>query len=397
MKTKKIISALKEGTFIQKSVNYLKRKVYSHLPIKNNKVVLVNFAGKGYGDNPKAIADEILKRSYGWDLVWVTQNIFQEFPKGIRVVEYDSIEAYKELTTARLWIFNIRNFPHPPKRKGQIYLQTWHGGGILLKRIEGMAQDILSPQYIASAKEDGLICDYILSSDNIRTEILRQYFWLGDNVKILEFGTPKDDIFFDERYQKTTAEKIRNLLGIGAETIIILYMPTFRDSEKAGFEQLDYQRIVDAFESKFNKKAVLVLRFHPNVRFKKTDYRNSNNIVDLTPYPDANDLLVACDFCIGDYTSSSIFRPPILGKVSFLYTPDYENYKNTRGLTEYYDLIPMKKAFTNDELIDIINEFDLEDYSERWKRFFSENPSYDDGNATDRVVNFLHGLLNDDR
>ncbi|WP_171339065.1 CDP-glycerol glycerophosphotransferase family protein, partial [Acinetobacter baumannii] len=41
------------------------------LPLNKRKVVFDNFGGRGYGDNPKYIADELLKQDENLDLVWV--------------------------------------------------------------------------------------------------------------------------------------------------------------------------------------------------------------------------------------------------------------------------------------------------------------------------------------
>ena len=35
--------------------------IFRIFPIKKNKVCFINFSGKGYGDNPKYITEEILK------------------------------------------------------------------------------------------------------------------------------------------------------------------------------------------------------------------------------------------------------------------------------------------------------------------------------------------------
>ena len=39
--------------------------IFRIFPIKKNKVCFINFSGKGYGDNPKYITEEILKENEG--------------------------------------------------------------------------------------------------------------------------------------------------------------------------------------------------------------------------------------------------------------------------------------------------------------------------------------------
>lgn len=43
------------------------------LPLNKRKVVFDNFGGRGYGDNPKYIADELLKQDENLVLVWVVE------------------------------------------------------------------------------------------------------------------------------------------------------------------------------------------------------------------------------------------------------------------------------------------------------------------------------------
>ncbi|HHD9377131.1 TPA: CDP-glycerol glycerophosphotransferase family protein [Streptococcus pneumoniae] len=77
------------------------------LPLNKRKVVFDNFGGRGYGDNPKYIADELLKQDENLDLVWVVENMSTFVPKGVRKVWYGSWGAFFEWSTAKVWIDNI--------------------------------------------------------------------------------------------------------------------------------------------------------------------------------------------------------------------------------------------------------------------------------------------------
>ena len=43
-------------------------------PVKKQKVVFNNFYGRGFGDNPKFIAEEILRQKLPYDLVWIAND-----------------------------------------------------------------------------------------------------------------------------------------------------------------------------------------------------------------------------------------------------------------------------------------------------------------------------------
>ena len=121
-------------------------KVFSIMPLKENKIIFDNFAGKGYADNPKYIANELLNRKLDLDLVWLLNDMEQILPVGIRKVKYNSIKSLYEYATAKVIVDNIRNSHLMKKRNGQIYLQTWHGSKPL-KYIEKDAENNLSAKF----------------------------------------------------------------------------------------------------------------------------------------------------------------------------------------------------------------------------------------------------------
>ena len=104
-------------------------------PIKKNKIVITNYYGKGFGDNGKAIANELHERKLDIDFVWLVEKNDESIPQWIRQVNYYSILSIYELVTAKLWIDNARKRRYVRKRKQQFYIQTWHGT-IPLKRVE---------------------------------------------------------------------------------------------------------------------------------------------------------------------------------------------------------------------------------------------------------------------
>ena len=367
------------------------RWYFKFLPIKHNKIVFDNFLGKGYGDNPKAIAEEIIQQGLKWDLVWLTERLV-EMPEQIRQVEYGSSEAMKELATAKLWVFNCRNVKHPKKRRMQKYLQTWHGVNIPLKKVEGMV-DSLSLDYIEKAKYDGRICDYVLSCCKAQTYLLNNYFWLSPNVKILEYGCPSNDILFDKPKLVKYKEKILKYYNINKKTRIILYMPTFRDDFSDIGLDIDFTNVINAFEKRFSTSFVLLFRLHPNVASVLKLHVKDNRVIDVTGYPEATELFAVADFGVSDYSNGLILGFPRIRKPSFIYASDYKQYKEKRGLTEYYEKLPLNINTNNQELIDSVLEYEEKEYFEKWNIFFNNEESYDDGFATKRTVEFIRQII----
>ena len=118
------------------------------LPVDKKKVVFCSYYGRGYSDNPKAIAEAMLASKMDAKLVWLVKNEKEAatLPVGIKACPYDSPKRIWALATARVWVDNSRKYERF-KKKNQYYLQTWHG--FPLKRIERDALEARLWNYLA--------------------------------------------------------------------------------------------------------------------------------------------------------------------------------------------------------------------------------------------------------
>ena len=201
--------------------------IFRIFPIKKNKVCFINFSGKGYGDNPKYITEEILKENEDIEIVWFVKNIEKvkkEFPSRVRLVKIFSLRYLYELATAKVWVNNSRFDQFVIKRKGQYYIQTWHGG-LALKKIEYDAADKMSEYYHKVMKNDNNLMDVMISNSKFCTEVYRRAFRFKGDIK--EYGTPRNDFLLQKH--DDTITKIRNFFDIKEDNKILLYAPTFRD------------------------------------------------------------------------------------------------------------------------------------------------------------------------
>ena len=373
----------------QQKKNRPDRWYFAFLPIKKNKIVFDNFMGRGYGGDPKAIIEEIIQQNLNWDLVWLTKK-HEEMPAGIRQVEYGSLKAMREIATSKIWIFNTRSVKHPQKKNKQVYVHTWHSA-FPFKLIEGQVPEKLNEAYVKAAKKDGEICDAVVSGSSVLSEVYKKYFWLNDKAQILEYGAPSNDILFDLDKQAGFNKSIREFYGIPDSARVILYMPTFRDDGSVDCYDLDYNRIINAFEKKFNKTFYLLVRFHPNV---KTDnlFEEKNNIINVTSYPEANELHFVADYLISDY-SGVMFDFALLEKPVFIYAKDYDTYRAKRGFNEYYNKLPFPTAYTNEELEQNIINFDKSDCLNKWKQYLQEVKVFGNGFASKKLVEWLISVL----
>lgn len=391
----KINSFKQSLLFIYKKIKKVKYKIeekytkvyIKHCKINPKKIVFDNFLGKGYGDNPKYIMEEIFQQQLNWDFVWLTNNMDNEFPKGVRVVKYGSLKAMREFASAKVWVDNVRNTIRPPKKKNQIYLQTWHGG-FAVKKVEGAAESDLSEVYVTYAKRDGAETDAIISACKVQSQDFMQNFWLNKDVEILEIGQPRNDILFSDHKDKV-AEKVKKRLGISNTTKVVLYAPTFRDDLTTDCYNLDTQAVKNAFEERFGGKFAIAIRLHPNVQGQESCFAFNDTIINATTYPDIHELYLTADYLISDY-SSAPFDFSLLNRPVFLYVSDYEKYKTSRGLTLKLEDTPFLLSKSNMELVDSIMSFSEKEYWEKFEKFKSEYwEPYDKGNASFAVVNWI--------
>lgn len=357
-------------------------------PVNKNKVVIMNYYGRGFGDNGKAIAKNLMEKNPKVDIVWIARaEERNSIPSDIRFVEYCSIKYYWEMATAGVWIDNCRKGSEVIKRNNQYYIQTWHGM-VALKRIEKDVQDQLSVEYVRDAKRDSQLADLVLSGCGFFTKLCRRAFWYDG--EILECGSPRLDVLFCQTEESMNST--RQKLGIPAGKKVILYAPTFRADGNMDCYIRDYKRILEAMEEKTGEEWVFAIRLHSNIA-GKTDYITySDKLINATNYPDLYDIIPIADIVISDY-SSLIFDSGLINKKVFLYAADIEVYKADRGF--YFDLqdLPFPLAQCENDLICNMTEFDQEQYQTDLDQFNASVDYYENGTAAQAVADRIWEVL----
>lgn len=355
--------------------------------INKRKIIFNNFNGKSYGDNPKYIADEILRRNLKWDLAWITNDLSIELPKGVRAVAYGGPEEWLERKTAKVWIDNVRYGERPAKKRGQICLQTWHGG-LNFKNVEAAVADKLDPEYVEEAKQDGKNCDGILSGCGLRTADYQEHFWLNPKTEILEYGLPRNDALFDKTLVSKKSAEIRGKLHLSKHQRIILYMPTFRDDQSVDGYTLEYEKILNEFEDRFQSEFAMIVRLHPNVKLSPNVIPFGKKIINATLLPDAQELYMVADYMITDY-SSAAFDFSLLGKPVFLCMLDFQKYLSLRGVNDVFYSCPFPHSYSCEELLQQIQKFDEESYTKKLEEYKRIWKPFDDGHAAERTVDWI--------
>ena len=367
---------------------------FNNLPIQNNKIIFYTVGG-AYQCNPKYIAEEILRQKLPFDVVWCVNKYILKyidyFPKNLKLVMENTMEADKEFATAKIWVDNerknnmlLRGFY---KRPEQIYIQTFHGSLGIKK--SGEERKDVNKIALELSKVDSEQIDYLISNGKYTTDFFKKMFF--NNGKILEYGHPRNDIFFKDNTE--IKNKIYNELNIPRNKKLVIYAPTLREDRNLSCYTLNYETVIKELSDKFGGEWVLLKRLHPfMVEYIKDFESKTSNVIDVTEYPDIQELLSIADVCITDY-SSCIYDFMLTRKPGFIYASDISKYDNERGL--YYPLsdTPFPIAQNNDEMVNNIRNFDENKYKPQVDKFLQNKGCIDDGHASERVVNLIKQIL----
>ena len=142
-------------------------------PVDKRMILFESYWGRQFACSPRAVYEELCRSSAGrkYKIVWAFEEPerFRELFEGrknVRLVKYHSREHIRCYARAGFWITNSRTPAGIWKKRGQIYVQTWHGTP--LKKI---GCDVVNHQDIPAAnrrthrnyRKEGRQLDYLVS------------------------------------------------------------------------------------------------------------------------------------------------------------------------------------------------------------------------------------------
>jgi CDP-glycerol glycerophosphotransferase len=356
-------------------------------PLKPNRIFFDSYNGRQYSCNPKYIF-EYLYDKYGMEFnyIWCLNDptLMPDMYKNIKIIKWNTILYIFYITTAKIYISNNTGLRIIiPKRKEQIVINTWHGGGAY-KRIGMMEHE--KHDFIISTFKKKITSNnisYFISSSKKFTDVMSESS-LVDRKKFLPIGMPRNDILFNDD-NNDLVSKVRNLINIPADVGIVLYAPTFRNDAFSEFNmQIDVQGIVDSLLKKYERNFVFMFRSHYLMNF----ISGTSNIINVTSYQDMQELLCVSDVLITDY-SSSIWDFSFTYKPCFIYAPDLSEYKSAGGFYTPIEEWPFPIAEINEALISNILSFSNEEYIKKIKKHHEDLGSYENGTATKQICNLI--------
>lgn len=345
--------------------------------------------GEATNDSALATHERLRQRNTDLDLVWAVRDDSVIVPEGARTVIENSREYYEAFRRANYLMVNVHQPIWHHRPEGQVIIETFHGYPFKQNGLSWWQALGFTPERIASFLRRAREWDYLVSPAGYATDPLLDFFPDRDPgpTEVLEIGYPRNDALFGEQ-----ADKLRQLtrqrLGIRDDQIAVLYGPTFRDyvsiddmSAKM-LDFLDYQKLV----SRFGDKVVLLGRGHPFNARAGTDL--ARQVLNVTEYPDVNDLIAASDAAILDY-SSLRFDYALTRKPMVFLVPDRERYfAGRKSFISYHDTAPGPWADTTDEVIDVLADLKAADRAQAAAReqFIDKFMELEDGRATDRLI-----------
>jgi CDP-glycerol glycerophosphotransferase len=358
-------------------------------PVRRSEVLFEASFGRQFADSPRAIFHELRRERPDLHCTWVGVSAPGAASVGRMTLGYARL-----LATAGTLVSN-QSLPHWIRtRRSQQYIQTWHGTP--LKRMLHDLDHITGRDagYVRRATRGAAQWGVLLSPNAHTTAAMASAF--RHSARVLEVGYPRNDIFFAaDAAQRAAEAKAR--LGIAEGRKVVLHAPTFRDEGLDGrgvyvpTEAIDFR----AFARAFGNDATLVLRRHFLDRTPaRIPPEAAHCVIDATGEQDVQDLLLAADVLVTDY-SSVAFDFLVARRPSIFLAPDLESYRDrVRGfyLNETTDLPgpvvtarddferALREALTTGE----VDGYDLESFAARFA-------PHDDGHAAQRVVAELFG------
>jgi len=367
--------------------------VASRLPADNRLVLFESGLGKQYADSPRYLYEELVQRRPDLIKVWAYNGRLRAPDPHTRVVPRLSMRYFYYLARARYWV-NNQSFPHYIRRRpDRVFVQTWHGTPI--KRMLHDLPEIHGRDagYVERATRGAEQWSVLVSPNEYTSERMRSAFrYRGE---ILEVGYPRNDVLHRSDRDQVAA-RVRARLGIEPGQRVFLYAPTFRDDQVQGgrftFElPFDLERL----QAELGDDAVLLLRMHVLVaRGLEIPAHLRDFARDVSGYPEIQELYLASDALITDY-SSVFFDYAQLRRPMVFYAYDLASYRDTlRGFyLDYATELPGPIVETEAELIDALTSLARVDaeYAERREAFIARFAPQDDGHAAERVVDAIWG------
>lgn len=391
-----------------------------HVKVADNQIMFLPYQHE-VACNPKYISDELIRRKAPVEIYWSVslsqyahvdvEDVLAKTTRDGKVdkkskeyrelkawceehvhfVRPNSYEYFRAAASSKILVTNSilgDKFYNFPVKKEQHVVETWHGS-LGIKRFD-LAHYHTNMSWPVAAVRTGKQTTECISNSTFEEAVYKETFW--PDKPSLRLGHARNDVFFPQyqggrAFLRNAFIKEHDLKG-GEDLHFALYGPTFRDDHDFTVFDLDGEETVRAFEERFGGRWKLLVRFHDNDRKTGSASRSTihgKDVIDVTDYPDMQELLAFTDAAITDY-SSWIYDFVLTRKPGFLFAMDADKYNDERGFYFRLEDTPFPVAHDSDELAEAIRSFDAETYPAKVEKFLADKGCMDDGSASERIA-----------
>ena len=275
-----------------------------------------------------------------------------------------------------------RYLRHFQLRQSQRVVQLWHACGAFKKFGQRGTNMSIAADHAYHAQYNMVS----VSSDKIRG-IYADAFDI-DIHKVKALGTPRTDVFYDEKQLELTREKVYQAYPEFRNRYIIIYAPTFRDigDDRTQFRpDLDFDRL----SKELLPEQMFLVCPHPIMKNKivEKEYDNIKVVRDFS----TNDMMLISDMLITDY-SSVIFEYALLRKPIAFYCYDLLNY-NRGFYLNYPDDLPGDVYENQTELTAYLRSDNKDELTEKYDKFIENYMSACDGHSCERIAEMINSYM----
>jgi glycosyltransferase involved in cell wall biosynthesis/CDP-glycerol glycerophosphotransferase (TagB/SpsB family) len=370
--------------------------VHTRRPLDPDLVVYSAFSHRGVLGDPAAVyraARELAPHLRG---VWVVRD--EEcaadtalLPPGTEHVILGSA-AYRRVTERATFFVNNVNWPGAvAKRDGSVHVHTHQGtplkymGADLLAR-PGARHGLDVPQMLRRADR----WDHSLVAGRYAERVWERAY--PCHFSSARTGSPRNDVLV--KAGPEDGRRVRERLGVPEGRTVVLYAPTRREYRRGGHvDRIDLARLA----ADLGDDHTLVVRLHPSLAtgpargMGLSELHRRGVLVDATDEPHVEELLLASDLLITDY-SALMFDYALLDRPIVIHADDWNAYAASRGA--YFDITdeaPGHVSRSYRELAWLLasGAWRDEEAARLRSAFRARYCEYEDGRAAERVVRTL--------
>ncbi|WP_170207867.1 CDP-glycerol glycerophosphotransferase family protein [Rarobacter incanus] len=343
------------------------------VPVEIDKdlVFFASFSGRSVGGSPLAVFLELANDGSRADLrfVWAVrdraealrQHPYLDSPR-VSLVQYGSRRCAAAMRRAGVWVSSTTLPEHIRLRPGQQYIQTWHGTPFkrLGRDIAGTSAGANGHDFARRYARDAARMSILVSGSQFTDRVFTTAFSLdtmGNERILAHTGNPRNDPLVrvadaTPAQARAARDAARAKLGLPRDGALVLYAPTWRDDMPATSRGYRFTVPLDvkALRAAWGNDVSFIFRAH-YLMAAAWDLDGLEGIVyDRSAADDVNDVMVAADALITDY-SSIFFDYALLQRPMYFFAPDLQHYAQvSRGLYFPPEQLPGPVATTMDEL-----------------------------------------------